>query len=137
MRTLTKQQALRNMILPERKGYELFAGGWVSCCWVPKRDDAEWSENFMPGCNALKNRYLPKKKGGILCLSMSELLLSPKERWRRVKWKLYAEVQCPEKRASSWEKGLSSSPDSEWALAESQRGMTQNEMKLVCRCATP
>ena len=20
---------------------ELFTGGWVSCCWVPKRDDAE------------------------------------------------------------------------------------------------
>ena len=24
---------------------ELFIGGWVSCCWVPKRDDAENGKN--------------------------------------------------------------------------------------------
>ena len=32
---------------------ELFTRGWVSCCWVPKRDDAGWSENFMPRCNVV------------------------------------------------------------------------------------
>ena len=37
---------------------------------------------------------------------VSELLLSPKEGWRRMKWTLYAEVQRPKKRASSWEVGL-------------------------------
>ena len=34
---------------------DLFAWEWVSCCWVPKRDNAGWSENFIPRCNALKN----------------------------------------------------------------------------------
>ena len=34
---------------------ELFTGGWVSCCWDPKKDDTRWSDNFMPRCNALKN----------------------------------------------------------------------------------
>ena len=53
-----------------------------------------------------------------------------------MKWK-YAEVQRPEKQASSWEEGLSSSSESEWAVAESQRGMKQDKVKLVCRCATP
>ena len=42
-----------------------------------------------------------------------------------MKWKMYAEVQRPEKRASSWEEGLSSLPEGEWADAESQRGMMQ------------
>ena len=49
----------------------------------------------------------------------------------------YAKLQRPEKRASSWEEGLSSLPEGEWAVAESQRGMTQNKVKLVCRYATP
>ena len=62
---------------------ELFTGGWVSCCWVPKRDDAGWSENFMPRCNALKNGHLPERKGWALYRRVSELLLSPKEGWRR------------------------------------------------------
>ena len=62
---------------------ELFTGGWVSCCWVPKRDDAGWSENCMPRCNALKNGHLPERKGWALYWRVSELLLSPKERWRR------------------------------------------------------
>ena len=68
---------------------------------------------------------------------MSELLLSPKEEWRRMKLKLYAEEQRPEKRASSWEEEMSLLPDGEWAVAESQRGMTKDEMKTVCRGATP
>ena len=62
---------------------------WVCCCWVPKRDDAGWSENCMPRCNALKNGHLPERKGWDLYRRVSELLLSPKEGWRRMKWKLY------------------------------------------------
>ena len=62
---------------------ELFTGGWVSCCWVPKRDDAGWSENCMPRCSALKNGHLPERKGWALYRRASELLLSPKKGWRR------------------------------------------------------
>ena len=57
--------------------------------------------------------------------------------WSRMRWKLYAKVQRPEKRASSWEEGLSSLPEGEWAVAESKRGMTQDEVKIVFRGATP
>ena len=115
---------------------ELVTGGWVSCYPVPKRDDAGWSEKCMPRCNTLKNGNLPERKGWALYRRVSEQLLSPKEGWLRMKWKLYVEVQRPEKRASFWEKGLSSSPEVEWAVVESQRGMTQDKVKLVCRCAT-
>ena len=69
-----------------RERVELFTGGWLSCCWVPKRDDAGWSENFMPRYNALKNRHLPERKCWALYRRVSELLLSPKEGWRRIKW---------------------------------------------------
>ena len=58
---------------------ELFTRGWVNCCWVPKRDDAGWSENFMSRCNALKNGYLPERNGWALYWRVSELLLCPKE----------------------------------------------------------
>ena len=81
--------------------------------------------------------YLPEKNGGSLYQRVSELLLSPREGWRRMKWKLYVEVERPEKRASSWEEGLSSLPEGEWAVAESQRGMTQDEVKILCQGATP
>ena len=54
-------------------------------------------------------------------------MLSPKEGWRRMNWKLYAKVKRHKKRISSWEEGLSSLPEGEWAVAESQRGMTQDE----------
>ena len=66
-----------------RGKFELFTGGWVSCCWVPKRDDAGWSQNCMPKCNALKNEHLPNWKGWALYRRGSEVLLSPKEGWRR------------------------------------------------------
>ena len=59
---------------------------------------------------------------------MSELLLSLKERQRRMKWKLYAKVQRPEKRASFWDERLSCLLESKWPVAESQRGMTQDEI---------
>ena len=84
-----------------------------------------------------EKRHLPKRKGWALYRRVSELLLSPKEGWRRMKWKMYVEVQRPEKRASSWEEGLSSLLECEWAVADSQRGMTQDELKNVCRGATP
>ena len=41
------------------------------------------------------------------------------------------------KRASSFEEGLSSLPEGEWGVAESQRGMMQDEVKIVFRGATP
>ena len=78
-----------------------------------------------------------REEGWALYRGVSELLLSPKERWRRMKWNSYANVQRPEKRASSSEEGLSSLPEGEWAVADFQRGMTQDKMRLVCRCATP
>ena len=62
---------------------ELFTGRWVSCCWVPNRDDVAWSENCMPRYNALKNAHIPERKGWVLYRKVSELLLSPKEGWRR------------------------------------------------------
>ena len=65
---------------------ELFTRGWVSCCQVTKMNDARWSENCMPRCNALKNGYLPERKGRALRWGMNELLLSTKEGWRRIKW---------------------------------------------------
>ena len=64
---------------------------------------------------------------------MSELLLSPKEEWRRMKWKLYAEVQRPEKRASSCEEGLNFLPEGEWAGAESQKEMMQKMRRITTR----
>ena len=80
---------------------KLFIGGWVSCCWVPKKDDTGWSKKCMPRCNALKNEHLPNRKGWALYRRVSEMLLSAKEGWRRMKWKMYVKVQRPEKRASS------------------------------------
>ena len=114
----------------QRGRVELFTGGWVSCCWVRKRNDAGWSENFIPRCNTLKNGHLPERKDWALCRRVSELLLSLKEGWRRMKWKFYVKVQHPEKRASSWEEGLSSLPEGEWVVAESQRGMTQGMRRM-------
>ena len=38
-------------------------------------------------------------------------------------------MQRPEKRTPSWEEGLSSLPEDEWAVAESQREMTQDKVK--------
>ena len=65
-------------------------------------------KNCMPKCNALKNGHLPETKSWTLYQRMSELLLSLKEGWRRMKWKLYAKVQRPEKRHLPKRKG--------WAL---------------------
>ena len=54
-----------------------------------------------------------------------------------MKWKLYAEVQRPEKRASSWEEGLGSLEEGEWTVAESQREMTQDEVKIARQGGMP
>ena len=62
---------------------ELFIGGWVSCCCVPKRDDPRWSKNFMVRCSTLKNRHLPERRVWALYRRVNELLLSPKEGWHR------------------------------------------------------
>ena len=66
-----------------RRRIELFTGGWVSCYWIPKRDDAGWSESCMPRCNAMRNGHLPERKGWAFYRKVSELLLSPKEGWCR------------------------------------------------------
>ena len=79
---------------------------------------------------------LQERRGWTHYRRVSELLLSIKDHWRRIKWRLYATVQLTKKRASSWDEGLSSLPEGDCAVAESQRGMTQNKVKLACRCAT-
>ena len=43
----------------------------------------------------------------------------------------------PEKHDSSREERMSSLPEGEWAVDESQRGMAQDEKKFVCRGVTP
>ena len=50
-----------------------------------------------------------------------------------MKWKMYTEMQRPEKRASSWEEDLSSLQEGEWAGAESQREMTQRMRRVTTR----
>ena len=42
-------------------------------------------------------------------------------------------MQCPEKRASSWEEGLSSLPGGEWDGADSQREITQRMRRMTTR----
>ena len=72
---------------PERRAssweVELFTGGWVSCSWDPKRSDTGWSGNYMSRCNTLKNGHLRERKSWAFYRRVSELLLSPKEGWRR------------------------------------------------------
>ena len=41
---MPKCNTLKKGDLPERRCWP-FTGGWVSYCWVPKRDDAENAEN--------------------------------------------------------------------------------------------
>ena len=87
--------------------------------------------------NALRNGHIPERKGWALYRRKSELLLRLKERWYRINWNEYAIVQRPEKPASFWEEGLSSLSEGEWAVAESQRGMMLNKVKLICHSAAP
>ena len=47
--------------------------------------------------------------------------------------KMYTEVQRPEKRVSSWEEGVSSLPEGEWAVAESQEGMMQRMRRVTTK----
>ena len=59
-----------------------------------------------------------------------------KESTGRTMWEHYKTIS-PAKQDFSREEGLSSLPEGEWAVAESQRGMTQDEVKIVCQGATP
>ena len=76
---------------------------------------------------------LPERKVWALYQKVSELLLSPKEGWHRMKRKLYAEVQRPEKWVWSREEVLSSLPEVEQVRAESQRGMAQRMRRTNTR----
>ena len=80
---------------------------------------------------------LPERKGWVLYRKISKLLLSPKEGWCRMKWNLYVKVQRPEKWASCREEGLDSLAEDKWAVAESQRGMTEDEVKILGQGAAP
>ena len=84
---------------------------WKTSIFLRRRVNAGWSENCMPSCNALKNGHLREWKGWAPYRRVIKLLLSLKEGWRRMKWKLYTKVQLPEKRVSSWKEGLSSLPE--------------------------
>ena len=76
------------------------------------------------------------RKGWALYLRVSELLLSPKEGWRRIKWNLYTKTQHPEQPTLSWEQRLSSLPEDNWVVAELQRETRQDEVKIVFQGAT-
>ena len=54
-----------------------------------------------------------------------------------MKSKLYAKVQRPGKRVSSWEEGRNSLPVGEWADAEYQIEMTQMKSKLYAEVQRP
>ena len=59
-----------------------------------------------------------------------------KESPGRIIWEHYT-TMSPERHDSSWEKEMSTLPESEWVVAESQRGMTQDEVKFLCQGAAP
>ena len=61
-----------------------------------------------------------------------------KESPARIMWEHYLAIS-PEKHDSSSEEAeeMCSLPESEWAVTESQRETTQNEVKIVCQGATP
>ena len=54
----------------------------------------------------------------------------------RITWEHYT-TTSPEKYHFFKEEGLSSLPEGEWAVAESQKGMTKDELKILCQGATP
>ena len=107
---------------------------WVST--KPKRAQAGSFENIKQQW-ALRNMILPERKGWALYRRVSELLLNPKERWRRIKWNLYAKVQRPEKRASSWEEDLSSSPEGSELLLSPKEGWRRMKWKLYAKVQRP
>ena len=80
---------------------------------------------------------LSERKRWAFDQTVSELLLGPMEGLDRTKWKLYAKMQRHEKRVFSWEEGLTSLPKGKWAVAESQRGMTQDEVKCFMEVQRP
>ena len=58
-----------------------------------------------------------------------------KENPVRITWEHHKTI-IPEKHNWLKEEGLSSLPEGEWAVAESQRRMTQDAVKVVCQGAT-
>ena len=124
------------MILPERKEWALY---WrvSELLLSPKEGWRRMQWKLYAKGQHPEKQALPERKGRTLYQRVSEVLLSPKEGWGRMQWKLYAKVKNPEKQTSSWEEGLSSLPDGEWAVAESQRGMMQDEVKIACQGAMP
>ena len=48
-----------------------------------------------------------------------------------MKKNLYAELQRPEKRGSSWEEGLSSLPEGEWAVADKATKEIEKQTKEI------
>ena len=106
-------------------------------CWVPKKDDAGWIENYMPRWNAIKNVYLPERKGWALYQRVSELLLSPKKRMTQDEVKIVCRGATPWKtgiflrgRVELFTKGWMSCCWAQWEI-------TQDKVKLVCRYAMP
>ena len=68
-----------------------------------------------------------------LMSNMSEY--QTKETPGRVMWEHYQTIS-PEKHDSSREEKMSSLPEGEWVVAESQSNMTQDKVKFVCQGAT-
>ena len=86
---------------------------------------------------ALRNMIGWKRKGWALYRTVGELLLSPKEGWRRMKRKFYVKVQHPEKRASSWEEGLSFYRRMSELLLSSKEGWRRMKWKLYAKVRRP
>ena len=66
---------------------ERFTESWVSCCWVPKRDDLGWSKICILTWNSLRNCHLPERNGWALYRRVSELVMRLKEGWHQEKEK--------------------------------------------------
>ena len=78
-----------------------------------------------------------KRKGGALYRRVSEQLLSHKERWCRMNWKLYAKVQRPKKRASSWEEGWAFYRRVSELLRSPKEGWRRMKWKLYAKMQRP
>ena len=85
VKIVCQSAALWKMGIFLRGRVELFTGGWLSCCWVPKRDDTGWSENCMLISNALKNEHLPERKGWSLYRRVSESAESQRGMMQRMR----------------------------------------------------
>ena len=80
-----------------------------------------------------ENGYLTKRRRCVFLPEDESAGAKSQREMTLDKVKLILQVQCPIKRASSWEEWLNSLPELEWAGAE----MTQERAKLICQGATP